>query len=979
VKKHVKKIIVFAIIVVLTLLSLLLFLACDDDNCGACIYEPIVCENYCICENGQHGQDGQDGATWHTGTTTPLATLGRNGDMFLNITTFDIYLRENDEWTKIGNIRGEDAKDGQCDCDKPLPMPIYQIPSERTAIFGQTLSQISLPLGWTWVDSSMTVGTTGNHIHNAMFTTIDIVNYALINVVRGISVRVNQATPTYTIPTGLTAIFGQELHQITLPSGWTWVYETQEVGNVGTKDFKAIYTPLDINFYQIKSYINLTINQATPIAPQLPIARIGFLGQQLSAIPLSDGWVWADPNTQLNTTGSHYFDVYYIPSSNNFYTIESKVVIRVYEELENPLSQNDNRFIFTPLLSSEQPLTVSVRSARNGGVEIYKIPSHVYIDGIMQTVTNVSINGFANITDIEQVILPSTIQIINNNAFMHMQELKTIYIPEGVRHIGSSAFAMNFNLTYIIIPKSIETMGVGILRHGGNTDFFTTIHSRALLPGLDWHDNWNFRASETNVVGSSRTYHPVIWGSNIEARRTPIIAPNNVRVISGALLWDSSNETVNYQVWVKQGGVWEKFANHNPSTLLELDSLPYGITAIGITALIEDGRQSVRTEIAISPQMICLGNASLFRAGTELHLNAAIYGATRIEVWYERGGEWELFRVIATTTISLHSIPLEATAIGVILEHSFLAISDGVVRRPQKSVLQMTNQIDATLNLSNFRVTGGRTLNWQSNTDYFWYRSKRGGQWNEGGSLLSSQATIGNLSIDTTKIQLTGISSKLENGIIYRSISGGFVFEIETEYDYSIEQPKNVRVVGAGLYWDGDADVYHVMVRREGLWSTFLTTSTGRRFDLRRAEPENIEAVAIKTGLSMFSLEGNILTQRIAPLAMLEIEGFYSTQGRPSNFRWVDDRLYFDIDSDRFWFHMHKYADDVLVSRTYFSGSLPGNSLRFFSWQFQEMLERGVTHIVFIERGLDWQLSSEGVLMRPVWERVEFELNWDDI
>ena len=75
---------------------------------------------------------------------------------------------------------------------------------------------------------------------------------------------ITQAKPTYDVPTGLTAKYGQTLADISLPTGWAWENDTQSVGSVGEKTFKATYTPDDTNNYKTVENIevSVTVNKA---------------------------------------------------------------------------------------------------------------------------------------------------------------------------------------------------------------------------------------------------------------------------------------------------------------------------------------------------------------------------------------------------------------------------------------------------------------------------------------------------------------------------------------------------------------------------------------------------------------------------------------------------------------------------------------------------------------------------------------------
>ena len=64
-------------------------------------------------KDGVDGLPGTDGATWLTGENDPSNDEGKNGDLYLNTLTFDIFLKTNGVWNKIGNIKGKDGTDGQ--------------------------------------------------------------------------------------------------------------------------------------------------------------------------------------------------------------------------------------------------------------------------------------------------------------------------------------------------------------------------------------------------------------------------------------------------------------------------------------------------------------------------------------------------------------------------------------------------------------------------------------------------------------------------------------------------------------------------------------------------------------------------------------------------------------------------------------------------------------------------------------------------
>ena len=70
---------------------------------------------------------------------------------------------------------------------------------------------------------------------------------------------ITQATPDYTVPTGLTGVKGQTLNDITLPDRFIW-NDTTVVLTAGTNKYKATYTPSDTTNYKTITDIDIEVN-----------------------------------------------------------------------------------------------------------------------------------------------------------------------------------------------------------------------------------------------------------------------------------------------------------------------------------------------------------------------------------------------------------------------------------------------------------------------------------------------------------------------------------------------------------------------------------------------------------------------------------------------------------------------------------------------------------------------------------------------
>lgn len=71
--------------------------------------------------------------------------------------------------------------------------------------------------------------------------------------------KIIQATPDYTVPTGLTGLKGKTLNDVTLPGRFTWNDRTV-VLTAGTHTYKATYTPEDTTNYKTITDIDIEVN-----------------------------------------------------------------------------------------------------------------------------------------------------------------------------------------------------------------------------------------------------------------------------------------------------------------------------------------------------------------------------------------------------------------------------------------------------------------------------------------------------------------------------------------------------------------------------------------------------------------------------------------------------------------------------------------------------------------------------------------------
>lgn len=78
-----------------------------------------------------------------------------------------------------------------------------------------------------------------------------------------VSVTITKATPDYTVPSVLTATYGDLLSSVKLPDGWSWDDGSVLVGNAGERSHSATFTPTDTaNYDTVKQNITVQVNRA---------------------------------------------------------------------------------------------------------------------------------------------------------------------------------------------------------------------------------------------------------------------------------------------------------------------------------------------------------------------------------------------------------------------------------------------------------------------------------------------------------------------------------------------------------------------------------------------------------------------------------------------------------------------------------------------------------------------------------------------
>ena len=129
--------------------------------------------------------------------------------------------------------------------------------------FEYTGSDITPTLNNVNSNIEVTGATTAKNVSNNTITAKikDKANYEWKDGSNGdltINWSITQATPDYTIPTGLTGVKGDTLNDVTLPDRFTW-NDASTVLTAGTHTYKAKYTPVDTTNYKTITDIDIKV------------------------------------------------------------------------------------------------------------------------------------------------------------------------------------------------------------------------------------------------------------------------------------------------------------------------------------------------------------------------------------------------------------------------------------------------------------------------------------------------------------------------------------------------------------------------------------------------------------------------------------------------------------------------------------------------------------------------------------------------
>ena len=162
----------------------------------------------------------------------------------------------------------------------------------------------------------------------------------------GLQIEYTQSTgetedqiPDYTVPEGITAVYGKTLASIQLPEGFKFQDPLDTpIENAGIYTFKVTYISEDGR--EVRDIeISIEIEKANP-EYTVPKGITATNGQTLGDIQLPEGFKFQDPlETPVGNIGTNKFKVTYTPTDINNYNIVTDIEVSINVEYETLVSQ----------------------------------------------------------------------------------------------------------------------------------------------------------------------------------------------------------------------------------------------------------------------------------------------------------------------------------------------------------------------------------------------------------------------------------------------------------------------------------------------------------------------------------------------------------------------------------------------------------------------------------------------------------------
>ena len=473
---------------------------------------------------GENGKDGQNGYSVLTGEGSPSTELGEDGDSYIDIKTWNYYVKESGIWVLKGNIKGEDAEHIHdsftvnfylyTNLENNKPTDIYKIGELEDVEF---LSRINRPN-----ENELNIPDRMKIISNQWVIYDDNLSYdgewSFTNslVTSNLNLYIKGEHFTYNV------VFknndGSVLYEIAVKYGEKVIYpysdpvaENQEEHYsytfIGWDKSLIITSDTILNAKYKKQYVETAAQY------------INYDGTLLATVKIKEGeqpvYPYENPTREEDEQLQYDFDSWIkIDETKDTITYQatyqSCTAGLVFDKNIVTSYNGKSKDVFIPSEWNGYKLTEIGENAFYYNDSIEKVT-------ISEGITTIGMYAFSACRSLATINLPDSVTIINASfvgceslnsielpnkleilfyAFPSCTSLTSVVIPDSVSGIGQDSFSYCDELVSLVIPDSVSTVDSNICRSCPKL----TIYCEAASKPEKWRADWN---SSNN---------PVIWG-----------------------------------------------------------------------------------------------------------------------------------------------------------------------------------------------------------------------------------------------------------------------------------------------------------------------------------------------------------------------------------------------------------------------------------------------------------------------------------
>lgn len=293
-------------------------------------------------------------------------------------------------------------------------------------------------------------------------------------VSEAVRLTISKAVPSYRLPAGLEATYGDTLAKVALPQGFAFESALQtKVGAAGNRSFKVAYTPADTKNYEAVTGLSVTVKVNPKKVSSATVTGIKTMYYTGKAITLPG----------LKVKGYQAGTDYTLSYSNNKNVGKATVTIRFRGNYTGSLKKTFQIKSQIPVKgksykSGNLKYKVTKSAASGGTVELsapvkktyasIKVPATVKLNGYTFKVTGIGANAFKGNKKLAKVAIGANVAKIGKNAFQSCAKLKKITIQsKKLKSVGTNALKGINPKAVVTVPKAQKKAYAKLLKGKG--------------------------------------------------------------------------------------------------------------------------------------------------------------------------------------------------------------------------------------------------------------------------------------------------------------------------------------------------------------------------------------------------------------------------------------------------------------------------------------------------------------------------------